>query len=303
LLVHGPGILSRVIGIGVAGRSGWLRWLRWTGCDRRCSITRVVEYHSHMTAVRAAALLVVGLLAALYSPVQATTPTPIPRLDECNPSSPECPAGTECYCCCGAFRCLPPGVPCCALACVFPTPLPTAPATPVPPPGACVGDCSGDGAVTIDELMLGVNIALGNTDLSACPLLQCDENVAGVFVNCLLIAVNNALYRCSQATQTPTATNTPRPPPVLPHGHTCCECENAACTEFSWVEVEPACPPGCRMFMDAECEAPCQGGPHGGPASCVPLTPCTADADCDDGNGCTIDRCTLNGCTHDCVCV
>jgi hypothetical protein len=35
----------------------------------------------------------------------------------------------------------------------------------------------------------------------------------------------------------------------------------------------------------------------------VPLIPCASDTDCDDGNGCTIDRCTADGCTHDCVCV
>ena len=37
-------------------------------------------------------------------------------------------------------------------------------------------------------------------------------------------------------------------------------------------------------------------------AACPPA-PCTEDADCDDGNACTIDHCTPKGCTHDCVCV
>ena len=239
----------------------------------------------------------------LENVIATPTPTPIPTLNECNPSSPECPAGTECYCCCGAFRCLPPGVPCCAIACVFPTPSPAATATPTPPAGECVGDCNGDRTVNIDELILGVNIALGNADVSACISLQCDQSVEGVFVNCLLIAVSNALHGCPRPNQIPTATNTPRSTPVLPHGQTCCECENDACTDFSWVEVERVCPLGCRTFMDAECEAPCHGGPQRGPATCVPLTPCTSDSGCDDRNGCTIDHCTLNGCTHDCVCV
>ena len=44
-----------------------------------------------------------------------------------------------------------------------PTPVPTA--TPVP----CVGDCNGDGEVTVDELLTMVNIALGNLPVTACP--------------------------------------------------------------------------------------------------------------------------------------
>jgi hypothetical protein len=34
---------------------------------------------------------------------------------------------------------------------------------------------------------------------------------------------------------------------------------------------------------------------------CPPM-PCTSDADCDDGNGCSVDRCTTSGCVHECVC-
>ncbi len=30
---------------------------------------------------------------------------------------------------------------------------------------------------------------------------------------------------------------------------------------------------------------------------------CQADADCDDGNGCSLDRCVDSACTHDCLCV
>jgi hypothetical protein len=217
-----------------------------------------------------------------------------------------------------------------------PTPTPTAPST-----GGCVGDCDDDGAVRINELILGVNMALGNVEVSACPSFQCVQDVEGVLVNCLLLAVNNALSGCASAIPTPTPTPctigqcvspsygcTGRacgphgpsclsdefcdfsgrqcaclsPTPVLPHGHICCECANAACTDFAWVEVEPTCPLGCQTFRDAQCEAPCHGGPQGGPATCVSLTPCTTDAECDDGNACTVDRCTINGCTHDCVC-
>jgi hypothetical protein len=105
------------------------------------------------------------------------------------------------------------------------------------------------------------------------------------------------------ATPEPSAIRTPMPTPILPHGHTCCQCENAACTDFSWVEVEPVCPVGCQTVMDADCEGACHGGPGDTPATCVSLMPCASDADCDDGNTCTVDHCTINGCTHECVCL
>jgi hypothetical protein len=144
-----------------------------------------------------------------------------------------------------------------------------------------------------------VNIALGNVSVSACPGVAhwCNDGDLGVAINCIIEAVNNALDGCGVPRPTP-----PPPTPVLHHGHTCCECTDAACMDFAWVEVERTCPLGCQTFMDAECEAPCHGGPVGTPTTCVGLTACTTDADCDDGNGCSMDRCTLDGCTHVCVC-
>ncbi len=480
-------------------------------------------------ALRPLSLLVLALTLAVCSSAGATTPTPtpVPTVNECSPSVPDCVVGTECYCCCGAFRCLPPGAPCCAIPCVSPTPTPTCPPlppfqclpdyetvcesiggcticscvlratptptptaggecnplvnncpsgttcgcccgaweclngteicceiacvlptppptptptpipgecgnvcdgrsctvlfvhtgtcqpngdqclcvpntpapgdcalacdgrpcvgqcpdgstasgictqmtvdtgcacalecstptpTPTPPPGECVGDCSGDSTVTIDELILLVNIALGNAPMTACPgddQWACNEGGIEV-VTCIIEAVNNALYGCgTERTPTPIPTGTPNcgpctsdadcpsttlcnaaevclvscqcpecavcagfcvpkvtptpvVTPVLPHGHTCCECGDSACTDFSWVEVGRLCPDGCQTFPDAECEAPCHGGPQSGPAVCVSLTPCNSDADCDDGNGCTADHCTIDGCVHECLCV
>jgi hypothetical protein len=34
-----------------------------------------------------------------------------------------------------------------------------------------------------------------------------------------------------------------------------------------------------------------------------PLLPCSTDGDCDDANGCTMDRCVDGSCVHDCLCV
>jgi hypothetical protein len=59
----------------------------------------------------------------------------------------------------------------------------------------CPGDCDGNGAVTIDELITGVNIALGITPLSQCPALDANFNFA-LTVDELVRAVNNALSGC-----------------------------------------------------------------------------------------------------------
>ena len=62
--------------------------------------------------------------------------------------------------------------------------------------GGCVGDCNGRGEVTVDEIIKGVNIALGNAGLDTCQ--QFDANGDGsVTINELIVAVNNALSGCS----------------------------------------------------------------------------------------------------------
>lgn len=67
-------------------------------------------------------------------------------------------------------------------------------------PGAaqseCVGDCNGDGQVTIDELVVGVRLALGDIDTPLCDAL--DSNDSGtVEINELIMGVTNALGGCS----------------------------------------------------------------------------------------------------------
>lgn len=61
---------------------------------------------------------------------------------------------------------------------------------------ACAGDCDGDGAVSIAELILAVNIALGARPVSDCRSV--DTNGDGqVAINELIAAVNNALDGCA----------------------------------------------------------------------------------------------------------
>ena len=71
------------------------------------------------------------------------------------------------------------------------TPSPTA--TPAPCP--CVGDCDAGGEVTVDEIIIMVNVALGNVSPTAC--LVGDANQDGeITIDEIVTAVNNALNEC-----------------------------------------------------------------------------------------------------------
>lgn len=88
-----------------------------------------------------------------------------------------------------------------AIACteLISTPLRAAPAP------TCVGDCAGNGTVTIEDLISGVNVALGFQPLSACSAI--DGNGDGsASVDELVRAVTAALGGCPA---TPTATDVP----------------------------------------------------------------------------------------------
>jgi RHS repeat-associated protein len=74
--------------------------------------------------------------------------------------------------------------------------------------GICIGDCNSSSDVTVDELITGVNIALGALALDQCEAFE--SNTDGVVtVDELITAVNNALVGC-----TPEPTKTPTPPLV-----------------------------------------------------------------------------------------
>ena len=83
---------------------------------------------------------------------------------------------------------------------ITPTSLRTATASPTPTgdAGACAGDCDGDAQVSINELIQGVNIALGNVAVASCAAFDRDGN-GQVTVNELIAAVNNALGGCPSA--------------------------------------------------------------------------------------------------------
>ncbi|MBI1814773.1 MAG: hypothetical protein HYR72_07335 [Deltaproteobacteria bacterium] len=89
----------------------------------------------------------------------------------------------------------------CGAICATPTLRPTL--------GPCIGDCGDDGSVTVEELIIGVNVALGVAPLSRCPSFDTDHS-NDVTVDELIRGVNAALLGCVPVpTPTGTATATP----------------------------------------------------------------------------------------------
>jgi hypothetical protein len=75
------------------------------------------------------------------------------------------------------------------------TPTPTPSVSPTKTPRPCTGDCNDSHSVTVEELVVGVNIALGTSPMSDCPPFDTD-NSGTVTVDELVIAVNLALGTC-----------------------------------------------------------------------------------------------------------
>lgn len=78
------------------------------------------------------------------------------------------------------------------LFCAILTTAKTAPATETKP---CVGDCDGCGSVEVDEIVSLVSIALGESALSSCASGDHDED-GQITVDELLISLNMALHGC-----------------------------------------------------------------------------------------------------------
>ena len=68
--------------------------------------------------------------------------------------------------------------------------------TPTPTPAGCVGDCSNDGVVAVNELISGVNIALGNSAVGTCPSFDTNGDQM-VGINELISGVNALLNGCA----------------------------------------------------------------------------------------------------------
>jgi len=100
---------------------------------------------------------------------------------------------------------------CCAAAVAIAL-LPSIRVDAAPASDACVGDCNGDGVVTVNELVVGVNIANGNAAIAACPAFDVIQD-GTVTINELILAVNNLLFGCGNTRPTATPlTATPSQP-------------------------------------------------------------------------------------------
>jgi hypothetical protein len=77
-----------------------------------------------------------------------------------------------------------------------PTPTPSPGSTPTPTATAsCVGDCDGDGQVTVDEILTLIDVALGSAAITQCE--PGDSNRDGrITIDEILIAVDNGLNGC-----------------------------------------------------------------------------------------------------------
>jgi YVTN family beta-propeller protein len=72
---------------------------------------------------------------------------------------------------------------------------PTSIAIAAPVPSACAGDCDDDGKVSVDELIRGVDMALGTLAVNACAAFD-QERDGVVSIAELITAVSNALSGC-----------------------------------------------------------------------------------------------------------
>ena len=118
---------------------------------------------------------------------------------------------------------------------------------------ACDGDCDGNGTISIDELVLGVQIALDGTDVGRCAALDLDHD-GQVSVSELIAAVDAALNGCVAPTPTPT------PDPGL------INCGDGV------VNGSEECDDGNHISGDG-CSADCMLEPGGNPCAGIPAFP------------------------------
>jgi cysteine-rich repeat protein len=130
---------------------------------------------------------------------------------------------------------------------------------PAPAAAQCPGDCDGDNRVAINELIVGVNIALGSQPISTCPAFDINGD-GSVSIAELILAVNSALNGCSAMSPTPTATPTATPTgdgepcPVTPTPTIPPLCGNGVpdqaagetCDDGNTLDGD-ACPSNCRI--------------------------------------------------------
>lgn len=214
-----------------------------------CTARRFVGQTCSVDTDCATLLCPAGLCAIAASPTPTQTPSPSPTGAPlgrpCSPAEPLLCDSNLCTngVCCSEAGCaigercdifglegncrtqLPPGSACAKDsdcrdgACRFDS---TAEAlvcqrvTPTPGAQGCFGDCSGDGAVTVDEILVMIEIALGTRPVTACPPGDISGD-GGISVDELVTAVGLALTGCPDVpTPNASATMAASPTPTVP---------------------------------------------------------------------------------------
>ncbi|HVO23441.1 MAG TPA: hypothetical protein VMW56_07415 [Candidatus Margulisiibacteriota bacterium] len=147
---------------------------------------------------------------------------------------------------------------------------------------ACVGDCNNSGTVTIDELVLGIDINLGTMPLTACS--NASSNGTTVLVNDNVTAVNNALHGCASAVCGDGITQSGED---CDPGSICIGGDNAGtvCTKES------------DCMGDGVCDTFGQKGPPG----TVPRKVCSGDDECGGAKCIHCKAFSANGCAANCT--
>jgi hypothetical protein len=148
--------------------------------------------------------------------------------------------------------------------------------TPTPAPSACAGDCDYGGSVTIEELIRGVSIAIGNSAVAACNAVDADSD-GRVTISEVVQAVGNALAGCppqcsgywDQECLNGVVTDVCCPKGVICNfGRTLVICDDGSCVDF---------PDTCPDTCDGHWETACRDG--------VPVRAC-----CPEGLACNFSR-------------
>ena len=123
---------------------------------------------------------------------------------------------------------------------------------------ACAGDCGGDAEVTVNELIIMVNIALGTAQLSTC--VVGDVNGDGeITVNEIILAVNNALNACPAGGPGPCGNGQVNDGEDCDDGGLCIGGDNAgtACTSDAACHGQGACVDGPKANRACDGDADC----------------------------------------------
>lgn len=139
-----------------------------------------------------------------------------------------------------------------------------------PTDGSCLhADCNGDGTVTVSEIITAVNIALGNTDASACPaavtVADCGSFPGGlarssaVLAGCYIVSVADIQQAVFDALNGPDAGDPTPLPTLAPDQMEADPCEACGGTCTSCTATGHCGTENCTFCESGACPTPCAG--------------------------------------------